>query len=871
MQLFRKIAFYVFVAASLGFAVWGYLRLRENKEPQASITEHIPSNSACIIETSDVHELITQLTRQNLVWKSLLSNQALAGTQQVVSYLDSLVNTNAEIKELISGNKFYWSFVPNGKTYNNIFQFKLKEKSNEGALTEFFETKFKKDNSVSLYDAYTLPIHQQNWLVGYKNGIVYLSPQAGFIEQCISLKKEASIANDKAYLELLKVNGSQTTQVYFNHRYTDLFDKSLFTERSFFNTEIQLNAITLNGYTTADTLSFFHLLKNQEETSIRQFEHLPNNPVSLKAIAVDNAKLFYNRLELVQPAELKEKNDQAWNTLNDSALYDLKNEWLANINKEIVYGHYVVENISCFITTIKINDAEKMQQHLRYVSDSITGTDLPIYRINERYQQLFSIFDASQPSRFACMQNESLFLFSDEKALSYFIQCLSGSNVLGKNASFVNYANDNLFQECNYLYYENVEQVKQYKLRSLLNSEELIQTDKAVSHISLSGKNYKNHFQVRINISHAVESSHSSNASSNTLWEFVADSSIISPVSLFTNHLTQENELCFQDNANNLYLTSCTGGLLWEKDVQEPILSPVYTVDIFKNGKLQLLFNTENYLHLIDRNGNYVQGYPVKLPEKITSNITLLDYGHNKDYRLYFACADKKIYNYTLYGVKTEGFVPLKTNAIVKMPVQYVKVGLSDYLITADVAGNIYVFSRKGEGRIDFKNKMTEDLDNFYVAAGNNLDNTKLIYVDDKNNLLDKISLTDKKEAIKIGDELKGFKTDFAMVDDDTQTDMLLFGDGAVYAYDLFSVKLLESFNEQAVYEHAQVANTTDNQYILAFDKAGQRIDVISTDGKRQSGIQEATQKPLVSTLYKNGKTYLLIVRGNKLSCQELN
>lgn len=871
MQLFRKIAFYVFVAASLGFAVWGYLKLRENKEPKANITEHIPANSACIIETSNVHELITQLTRQNLIWKSLMSNQGLLGTQQVISCLDSLVNTNADIKEVIADNKLYWSFVPNNKSYNNILEFKLKEKSNEAALIDFFDANFKKDNSVSLYEAYSLAINKQNWQIGYKNGIVYVSPNAALIEQCISLKKEESIEKVKAYKELLKMSGTQNTQVYINPRYTDLFDTSLFTEQTFFNAEIQLNAITLNGYMVPGSLSFFNLLRNQEERSIRQLEHLPNNPISLKAIAVSDAKLFYARLEAVQPAAVKEKNDLAWSLLNDSALYDLRGEWLENIDKEIVCGHYVVETNTCSITTLKVTDVEKAQQHLRYVSDSVSSSEMPVYRINEQHQQLFSFFDPTHLNRFVCIQNESLFFFSDEKALSYFIQCLSGSAVLGKNTAFMDYANDNLFQECNYLYYENVEQVKQYKLKSLLNSVELVQTDKAVSHISLSGKNYQDHFQVRINISHAIESSYESNASSNTLWEFAADSSIISPVSLFTNHLTQENELCFQDNANNFYLIGCTGALLWKKDIGEPVLSPVYTVDIFKNGKFQLLFNTENYLHLIDRNGNYVQGYPVKLPAKITSNITLLDYAHTKDYRLYFACADKKIYNYTLYGIKTEGFVPLKTNAVVKMPIQYVKIGLSDYLITADVAGNIYVFSRKGEGRIDFKNKVTEELDNFYVIAGNNLDNTKLIYVDDKNNLLDKISLADKKEAIKIGDELKGFKTDFALVDDDTQMDALVYGDGAVYAYDLFSGKLLESFNDQAVYEDAQVANTTDHQYILAFDKAGQKIDVISTDGKVQSTIQGATQKPLTSTLYKNGKAYLLIVRGNKVSCQELN
>ena len=207
--------------------------------------------------------------------------------------------------------------------------------------------------------------------------------------------------------------------------------------------------------------------------------------------------------------------------------------------------------------------------------------------------------------------------------------------------------------------------------------------------------------------------------------------------------------MCFQDKEKQLYLISSTGNLIWKKKLNETIQSDIYTVDIFKNGKYQLLFNTENYLHLLDRNGNYVQGYPVRLPSKATSSMTLLDYDKNKDYRIFIACADKRIYNFSLYGVKTEGYIPLKTDALVELPIYYSKIGQSDYLTTIDVMGKIYVFSRKGEGRIDFKNKAITGLSNFYVLAGNSLDNSKIIYVDDKNNVLNKISLTDKKELLK--------------------------------------------------------------------------------------------------------------------------
>ena len=128
-----------------------------------------------------------------------------------------------------------------------------------------------------------------------------------------------------------------------------------------------------------------------------------------------------------------------------------------------------------------------------------------------------------------------------------------------------------------------------------------------------------------------------------------------------------------------------------------------------------------------------------------------------------------------------------------------------------------------------------------------------------------------RKEALELGDELKGFQTTFDLINDDTQPDALLYGNGAIYGYDLFSSKLMESFNEQAVYGDAQVANTPNKQWLLGYDKATQKIDLINKEGKIESSIVGATQKPLISNLYKNGKIYILVITKNKINCQELN
>src|SRR5690606_8602915 len=105
----------------------------------------------------------------------------------------------------------------------------------------------------------------------------------------------------------------------------------------------------------------------------------------------------------------------------------------------------------------------------------------------------------------------------------------------------------------------------------------------------------------------------------------------------FVNHNTKENELIIQDEANILYLINAKGTILWKKQLNEKITSPIYMVDAVKNKKYQMLFSTKHHIHLIDRNGKYLNNYPAKLPAEATSPLSLLDYDNDKDYRLFIA------------------------------------------------------------------------------------------------------------------------------------------------------------------------------------------------------------------------------------------
>ena len=130
-----------------------------------------------------------------------------------------------------------------------------------------------------------------------------------------------------------------------------------------------------------------------------------------------------------------------------------------------------------------------------------------------------------------------------------------------------------------------------------------------------------------------------------TVWESLLDSmAVIKPV-LVVNHNTSEKEIFVQDAANRIYLINSTGRILWKQRMEGPILGSLQQVDFYKNGKLQYLFNTAEKIHLIDRNGNYVERYPISLRSDATNPLALFDYDKNRDYdSLWQARTERSMY-----------------------------------------------------------------------------------------------------------------------------------------------------------------------------------------------------------------------------------
>ena len=78
-----------------------------------------------------------------------------------------------------------------------------------------------------------------------------------------------------------------------------------------------------------------------------------------------------------------------------------------------------------------------------------------------------------------------------------------------------------------------------------------------------------------------------------------------------------------------MYLISSEGKLIWKKNIDSKIIGEIHQIDLYKNGRLQYAFNTENDFQIIDKNGKKVK----EIKNKNYLGLTIFDYDKAKNYR----------------------------------------------------------------------------------------------------------------------------------------------------------------------------------------------------------------------------------------------
>lgn len=756
MAKWLRISIIVFLLLALiGGGVYYYRTSMNKKEFVISdIYKYIPTDAAIILEAKNPSELYNHLNKNCKPWSLLMNVSELNRVNSYLRFFDSLMNSQPLLKTNINKGPAILSFHPIGKNdYQTVFIFNIGNhvtaSSIEEALKEIYHQNITFSEKIysneTIYIAQSAnPVAINQFTFCFIDGLFIASTSSLMIENVIrQTKSNFSLLNEPSFHKTLITSGQHVdANIFINHKLfpklwvnwlsPSLVKKNIskrsIAEWSAIDLHASSNMFLLNGFTDLgdSPANYLKALLSQSLVNISLPKVLPKETNSYLFLGVSDFDKFQeNYSAFLESYGLSKDRNMACALYKKKYFIDIIKLFKNLISDEVGIAFsnrpeasdiLKDDDIYFVIKTDNQSSAKELLDSIIRKAAVITRRNpddntIPLrmdadyscnaysFPIENAAGLLFgSVFSAAKTKYFTYVDNYIIFSGTKEA-----LQRLQYANTLKKTLSneplYQSYTNM-LDNKCNLLFYCDIAR-SQNLIKSLVNVD--------------LGKNYHDNYEVfrqmdamscqlsinkdMLYTSIFIRYSPEVKEYTHTLWESKLDTTISMKPFYVENSATQEKEIFVQDNDKNIYLLNSTGRILWKEAITEKITSEIYQIDMLHNKKLQYLFSTRNNIYLMDKNGEMISPYPVKLKAPATNGVSVATINAKKELRLYIACNDKKVYCYTLSGKLDKNWKFETTNHFVYQPVQFVSYGKKDYFFFND-SMNVYILDKTGKTNI---------------------------------------------------------------------------------------------------------------------------------------------------------------------------
>jgi len=718
-----------------GLATMVYFLIQGRKDLLSDPYKAVPSDACFIIETVDLQSFINSVTSGSGIMGEMGKIKDLDRFNSKVKILADQVN-NTGYQKIMNSNSAVISFhiSPEGKVQpllsiavlSNARVNNLKEILRSSGIKTLEDLTMGGTRLIGI--PYSIDNNKDTVYISLNSGLLVCSTSSGLMKASISHMAGANdIRRLPGFSKVMQASGKNEDKIFIifsnlipllkkglTEDYFSTRNIAKLTEYAVADIYFNQNGLVLSGYTeSTDSTQILYKYKSGTASAFETYKILPSTtmlfesviPLAGKSSIVPPQPLRTATVELAQ--KLKEyMGDEI-----TRAYIDLK-DGSGNTGSVIIYE--LTNRVYAEKIFLDYFGQKENKGTISYFNPD-DQINIPVY------QTVFKGLVSLLAPGFSIDFDDSYFTFYD----NYLITGNSDialSKVLYDNLLKKTLANDLIYREfestlpsvSGYFFYCVPSQIIEY-LSSFL-SEDVISFMKSgkssISKIQAAGYQFTPSNNMIYN-SFSVLFKEEPREESTTEWETLLDSIAAIKPFFFTNHTTGAKEIFIQDLKNNAYLINAAGRILWKVPLRERITGSVFMIDYYRNGKYQLLFSGENYLHLLDRNGNYVERYPVKLRSPATNSVALFDYDNNNNYRLLIAGQDKMIYTYDKSGNIVKGWKPFRTNGTVSSEISWFRVSGKDYIVIADET-SLYFLDRQGNPRLTLKEPVTK-------AAGSSL------------------------------------------------------------------------------------------------------------------------------------------------------
>lgn len=682
----------------------------QNNSGDNSLINQAPDKTEYLVSSPDLNNFLKELEKNKL-----LTDSDFGVKSKLINTFSYFRNLNISSSSLLS----IWNITEKSPEYLLITKqdstlINLENERNKSVETIHSEGfSYKK---YQLTDATFFMYENKNW--------TYISNRPSILREAVQNEKSSENSSlNKAYEA---TDPSKTSLIFKNSSSADLI-KPYFSKFGFSNTnnigswfaldlDLTENAISLNG------ISLNSNGGNINKIPVRNNECLqivPDNFISFYSFGFDYAISNNEKDSIAYPEILK-------NTLE-----------IARI--QTVSGDALVLNIS---------EAETAREDMAG-NGEITGTyrELDLFKLTNTklFEKALQPFLKKQPYNFYVFLDHFVIFSTNEEVLKELINAKQNSSILVEKNNFKELS-ASISSQSSLLFLANSEKFQQKFQKEKDNKTNFAFSKNALTAVQIiNDKNFAHiHSIARNGFSMASNTEEVSQS-----LVIKTESPIIGRPFFFKNHLTDQMDLAFQDEANNLYLYSNKGNLHWKKKLDSPVNGEIFQVDLFKNGYQQLAFSTAFQLNVLDRNGNKVKPFPIKFNDQLTQPLSVFDYDSNRNYR-FVMVQGKNLFMVGPHGKGIKGFDFEKAKSEIILPPKHIRLNTKDYILVAEQSGKLNILSRQGNIRVPIKKSFNFSDNQWYGYENDFISSNKdhLIKIDQNGNVKEEAKLAENNKLV---------------------------------------------------------------------------------------------------------------------------
>ncbi|MCK0161701.1 ribonuclease HII [Allomuricauda sp. F6463D] len=645
-----------------------------------SLLEHLPPNPALVLKITNLTNFKSELKNNSF----LTIVEGFSNTKEVldkINALDYLSTDQTCVLALYEVGKNNFDYILVAKNDSGLFNVDSVDNKKVETLT-YQQTNLTK---------YT--VDNQEVFSMRKNNAILMSSSMILMENIVRLSNNTPV--DPNLERLYGASALDKSATFFINPIGNASLLSLKEENdkskpfsSWISLDFSANSdeVNLNGVAMApdSTKNFINLFKGTSPLTNKTPLYAPLSAQAILSYTFDDYQVFAENQNTY--LDRVKKSDSLFNTVEEVGLIYMNNK------KVVLLKSYGTESLYDYL------DSRKTASQTYQGSEILELQDEKLVEMG--FTPLVKNFESNY-----CTLLENSFIFSqDKEALQTIISSHKSSSSFDNDQVFQT-AKASLASESSMLFVSNASGIDFFTEQHL--SKEAFENikDKDIKEQVFASQivmdNGFGHFNILV--SKIKKNQESSTVS--PLFTLELNTDLATDPQFVKNHRTKEQEIVVQDQNNVLYLISANGKVLWTKQLEGRIQGNIQQVDIYKNGKLQMAFCTNDQFLVLDRNGEEVPPFKIDFEGGNLNPLAVFDYDGSRNYR-FVVTQGRKVYMYNNQAKIVNGFTFKEATSNILDAPKHFRISNKDYLVFKQDNSTLRILHRVGSDRIKVSEKI---------------------------------------------------------------------------------------------------------------------------------------------------------------------